>query len=189
MTPTVTNTGELFMKKKVHATNVFIKKCIAQALMKLLKEKELSAISITELTKVAGVSRMAYYRNYTSKEEVISSYCDIILQQYDEEEIETTTKGSYSDMNHMLHYFTFLIEHQDFLDIITTHACGHLFSDAITDYIVNKWQTDKNDRREYYHLIAFSGSLYRLYLGWAENHFQESPEEMAQIFSSLQPKM
>ena len=88
----------------------------------------------------------------------------------------------------MLHFFTFLIEHQDFLDIITTHACGHLFSDAMTEYIVNKWQANKNDRMEYYRLIAFSGSLYRLYLGWAENHFQESPEEMAQIFSALQPK-
>lgn len=72
------------MKKKVQSTNVFIKKCIAQALMKLLQKKELSAISITELTKVAGVSRMAYYRNFNSKEEIISSYCEIILQQYDE---------------------------------------------------------------------------------------------------------
>lgn len=71
----------------------------------------------------------------------------------------------------MLHYFTFLIEHQDFLDIITTHACGHLFSDAMTNYIVNKWQINKNDRGEYYQLIAFSDSIYRLYLGWAENHF------------------
>lgn len=177
------------MKKKVQSTNVFIKKCIAQALMKLLQKKELSAISITELTKVAGVSRMSYYRNFTSKEEIISSYCTIILQQYDEEEIEGSSRGSYSDMNHMLHYFSFLIEHQDFLDIITTHACGHLFSDAITDYIVNKWQIDKKDRMEYYKLIAFSGSLYRLYLGWAENNFQESPVEMAQIFSSLQPKI
>lgn len=128
---TVTNIGGLFMKKKTHATNVFIKECIAQALMTLLKKKELSAISITELTKVAGVSRMAYYRNFTSKEEIISSYCDIILQRYDEEEIESATQGTYSDMNHMIHYFSFLIEHQDFLDIITTHACGHLFSEAM----------------------------------------------------------
>lgn len=86
-------------------------------------------------------------------------------------------------MNHMIHYFSFVMKHQDFFNIIIAHACGHFFSEAIASYIVEKWQTDKNDRMEYYKLVAFAGSLYNLYLGWAKNNF--TPEEMAQIFSSL----
>lgn len=176
------------MKKKTHPTNIFIKECIAQALIQLLQKQELSSIRITELTRIAGVSRMAYYRNFNSKEEIISTYCNIILQQYDEEEIEECSRGTYSDVNHMVHYFSFLLEHQDFLNIITAHSCGHLFSEAMTAYIVKKWQNDKNNRMEYYKLLAFSGSLYNLYLGWAKNNFQESVEEMAEIFTSLLPE-
>lgn len=48
----------------------------------MLKTKTLSSISITELTNKAGVSRMAYYRNFDSKEEIFSSYLDIILTKY-----------------------------------------------------------------------------------------------------------
>lgn len=131
---------------------------------------------------------MTFYRNFDSKEEVISSYCHAILQQYDEEEIEAASRGTYSDIVHMIHYFSFLIEHQDFLEIITTRACGDLFSEAMATYIINKWQADKDNQMEYYKLIAFAGSLYRLYIEWAKNNFEETPEEMALIFSSLQPK-
>lgn len=44
--------------------------CITKALVKLTQEKALSSISVTELCQAAGVSRMAFYRNYRSKEEV-----------------------------------------------------------------------------------------------------------------------
>ena len=45
----------------------YARECMVQALIRLLGEKPLSAISITELTAAAGVSRMTYYRNYQSQ--------------------------------------------------------------------------------------------------------------------------
>ena len=57
------------MKSKKNQANVLAKECMVSALMQLLEDKPLSAISVTELTEKAGVSRMTYYRNYQSKEE------------------------------------------------------------------------------------------------------------------------
>ena len=57
-------------------SNKLAKECIVTALIELMKVRDYASITITDLTKKAGVSRMAYYRNYTSKEDIISKFAD-----------------------------------------------------------------------------------------------------------------
>lgn len=173
------------MKKENSTTNIFIKECIAQALSKLIETKPLSDIKITELARIAGVSRMTYYRNFNSKEDIFSTYFDIILRRYDEAEGYYQPFGIYHDMDHMIHYFRFVLEHKDFLYAVVNNGYGNIFLAAITDYIVQKWLKDKSDQKEYYTLCAFSGSLYSLYVSWAKSDFKESPEEMAEILINI----
>jgi AcrR family transcriptional regulator len=47
---------------------------ITLALLELLKTKKLSKLAISEVVKKAGVSRMAFYRNYESLEQVLEEY-------------------------------------------------------------------------------------------------------------------
>ena len=63
--------------------NLFIKEYILQALLDLMKEKDFKDISITEITKKAGVSRMAYYRNYYYKEDILENYMTELLEKYE----------------------------------------------------------------------------------------------------------
>ena len=51
--------------------NLRVKRSIVNALFLLLKDTGLEDISISEITRVAKVSRMAYYRNFKSKLEII----------------------------------------------------------------------------------------------------------------------
>jgi len=48
-------------------SNALTKESIETALLALMKEKNFSSITITDIAKKAGVSRLAYYRNYSSK--------------------------------------------------------------------------------------------------------------------------
>lgn len=175
------------MKKNAQTTNVFIKECIALALVSLLQTKELDAISITELTRLAGVSRMAYYRNFSSKEDILYSYFEILLQQYDKAEKAEFSQGVYYDINHLNHYFSFILKHKTFLRTIITHSYGYIFFDTMTEYIINKWLTDETDQYQRYQLYAFSGALYSLHIGWTKHDFLETPEEMGYLLSSLLP--
>lgn len=52
--------------------NAITRESIYLALQQLLETKTLAEITITEITSKAGVSRMAYYRNYQNKEEILS---------------------------------------------------------------------------------------------------------------------
>lgn len=44
--------------------NILVKNFITEALIKLLKNKTLDKITITEITNKAGVGRASFYRNF-----------------------------------------------------------------------------------------------------------------------------
>ena len=52
--------------------NKITRDCLKRAMIRLLNDKDFQKISITELVKVAGVSRTAFYRNYDSKEDLLA---------------------------------------------------------------------------------------------------------------------
>jgi len=70
------------VEKVNNLQNKLAKESIFIALMILMKKKSFNEISITEITKKAGVSRMAYYRNYTVKEDIITNYLDELFAEY-----------------------------------------------------------------------------------------------------------
>ena len=53
-------------------TTEFLKECLADALIKLLKEKPIEKITIPEIAKLSGVGRTTYFRNFSSKNEMLT---------------------------------------------------------------------------------------------------------------------
>lgn len=54
----------------------YSKTLIMNAFYSLMKKKPFQEISITEISEIAGVSRLTFYRNFESKEDVIFEYSD-----------------------------------------------------------------------------------------------------------------
>ena len=97
-------------------SNFFSRDCMVQALIQLLKTKSLSNITITELTERAGVSRMTYYRNYHSLDDIFSSYLkDLVEYQEGQVVSKTLVQNDYVSMT----IFSF-----DKGEEISTHAAG-----------------------------------------------------------------
>lgn len=166
-------------------TNTWTRKCLVNALMELLETKSLSAITITELTYRAGVSRMTYYRNYSSKDEIFSSYLSDILDSYSEDVQEWSDKGNYYDYKNMLHCYSYFHTHRTFIRCLLKCGMGDLLLKAVTDYIVNTYYNPKRGKAFYYTLQAFAGSLYNIYIAWISNDTKESAEEMASIICNI----
>lgn len=53
------------------------------ALVQLMERKPYADITITDICKRAGVSRMAYYRNYASKDEILTRRLDETLARFE----------------------------------------------------------------------------------------------------------
>ena len=54
--------------------NAYVIENITKALLKLLQEKPIEEISISELCKQAGIGRASFYRNFDSKEDILRTY-------------------------------------------------------------------------------------------------------------------
>lgn len=168
------------MKSKNRA-NQLAKEYMVIALMQLLDEKPLSSISVSELTRKAGVSRMTYYRNYNRKEDIFISYLEDIMTDYYEDFKELPQKGMYYDYKNLLHCFCYFKEHKDFISSVFQCGMGHILLQGLSDYILEIWHNRKEDKEEYYTLQAFAGSLYHVYISWLVNEVDQTPEEMAGI--------
>ena len=57
--------------KSINAAHELAVDSMCTALILLMETKPYEKITITEITKKAGVSRMAYYRNYESKDDIL----------------------------------------------------------------------------------------------------------------------
>ena len=68
------------MDKRIEE-NLRVKRLIVNAFFTLLEKYDLESISISEITRTAKVSRMAYYRNFNSKIDIIDFYLDDILDE------------------------------------------------------------------------------------------------------------
>lgn len=80
------------MNKRISQANVYVKNEMYKALLKLLEEKSFSAISVSDITTEANVSRMSFYRNYNSIEDILIEHLDAVVEQYKIEDIDERIK-------------------------------------------------------------------------------------------------
>ena len=72
------------MDKRKEA-NLRVKRNIVRALIELMQKKNYSDISVSEITALAGVSRISYYRNYDSKEDILTESLESLMTHFSEE--------------------------------------------------------------------------------------------------------
>lgn len=155
---------------------------IADALIGLSLSKPLSSISVTELCEKAGVSRMAFYRNFASKEDVLLWKMNSLVEEYRRATSTARAKGSpWFGIDHLSVCFLFLKQNNNFIDSL--YRCGYaqLLVDTIAKYMIDTWGngTPKGD----YVLAAFAGSICSTYAKWKERDYRESPQQLADIIS------
>lgn len=176
------------MENAKNAANQIAKECLVTALIQLLKEKNLSEITISELASKAGVSRMTYYRNYTTKEDIFIRHLQEIFEAYRQEFYEQDYQTEFFDMPNMLHCFHYFSVYKEFLNTLFASGMGHLFLTKLSDYILSTWYHGSDSIERYYTLQAFAGSLYNVYLSWSADNSSLSDEELAGIICSIYRK-
>lgn len=59
-------------------SNQVSREYLLKAFVSLMQTEDYSNITVTDITNAAGVSRMAYYRNYAAKDQILTMYLDEI---------------------------------------------------------------------------------------------------------------
>lgn len=153
---------------------------IAYTYLDLLKEKDREAISITEIARAAGVSRMAFYRKFQDKWNVVDFYLGGIMHwevAYDER-----TGGDLNiwDLEFGKRFFQAMKKHRENILTLVDRGYGNLLLRVINMTNENAGGDMPVSSIDRYHLYFLAGAGFNAMLIWLRDGCRESPEEMAQ---------
>ena len=152
---------------------------ISIALLQLMQKKTYYQITITEICKKAGVSRMTFYRCFDSKLDVLKKRITDVTDTFVE------SSGINYRKNSLKKYFVTLFRH--FLDYrepaLLLHRDGLLYT--VKNDIDRVFFSTYQDIYDEYKLCFIAGGIFDVYRLWLENGCTESPEEMAERLSAI----
>ena len=157
-------------------SNRVTKEAIQTALLCLMGEKPLEKITITELVRVSGVSRTAFYRNYASKEEVLCEIGNVFLDKIR----EFFLSAKYQTCHWQWYYDFFRdIKENAYIFRILLHAqmIENLVEDI--DFLLEKWNLMEHSAEKKYALLAWKGAFSSVLIRWFQDGMKESLDFMA----------
>lgn len=172
--------------KKTNEENIRVKNQISVAFLELLNSnnaEEAEMITISQITTKAQVSRMAYYRNFKSKTDIINYYLSETLWK----ELQTKLLANFNfwSLSYGIAFFNLIKNHRNDILLLQKHGYGDLILsafNALNEDLIGDMKYSSIDRFKIYYA---AGASYNAVLHWLESGCRETPEEMAQSFCSF----
>lgn len=161
-------------------TTLFLMECMADALIKLMESKPLEKISVTEITELAGVGRVTWFRNFSSKSEALTFKLVQLWHRYTEEHA-LERKSNYT-ARVAADFFRFSYEIRDLFRLLFNTGMQICIYDAF--YQIMMTQKEENIVESYQRRF-YSYGLFGLLIEWHKRDYAETPAEMARIFHHL----
>jgi len=151
------------------------KELITKALIRLLNEKSLTAISMTDIANEAEVVRMTLYRHFKSKEEII---LHIVETKIDDLMKQMGGKSELTIYNLILFRFRILKVSPFTHMLYECNQLNNLFS-IIRSHVMNKLQLISPINYEPFFLEFLIGGIDKVTEKWIVEDMQIPPDEMA----------
>ena len=161
-------------------TTEFLKECLSDALIQLMREKDFEKISIKEIADTAGVGRATWFRNYTSKNEALTfKFVQVWNRWADEHAIAVRDRF---DLANAKNFFQFNYEIKHILEIVYTSNMQAAIYDAFYQVMMPQYGANA---KECYQARFYSYGLFGLLDEWIKRGFKESVEEMVIFFYQI----
>ncbi|KXL53764.1 hypothetical protein CLNEO_09900 [Anaerotignum neopropionicum] len=163
-------------------TKKITKESIQTALILLLKEKKWDDITINNIVEKAGVSRMAYYRNYKSKDDILTDIFDNFMTKLTEISLPYMQTKQWYDYWKVL--FDFFAEHVESIRLLFDCNYKVFILDYLNNFYISSIKTlSLSDR---YRIYGWVGLFFNMFVEWIENDMPISSEKLAQVcFESI----
>lgn len=159
---------------------------IIQALSDLLTETDYDQITISSICRRSGLDRRTFYRNFTSKSDVLEQYIDQLTEEYLQMDALISHPDKYSSAKV---FFIFWSRHVSL--IRNLEKCGLRdflyirFEKFSREHFQPYMQRDLKDPVKDFLLSYRIGGFWHVMLTWAAREELLSPEEMASIMMQI----
>lgn len=157
------------------------KKVITEALLLLLKQYPYAEITVKQILLETDISRKTFYRNFLSKDDVLNSFIDTILQDY--VNAIQQQKQKYSLIQTLDVIFDFCEKNKEILFILRDNRLLYLLLEKLNVLILNEHNRYISGLQENHlenrllteYIIYFNiGSVWNLIFHWVENDMRDS---------------
>lgn len=162
-------------------SNRITKECIESALILLMNEKKYDQITITDIVKRAGVSRTAYYRNYSSKEDILQSLVTEFVSHV------TASMSQYSLHDDIYKFWLEMFHaarpYADTILILLKANMGETIRSQINKFLLKEIPVNAIETR--YAQQFWNGAAFSILTEWISNGTPQSEEYMAKVVCSI----
>ncbi len=166
------------------------KNAFKQALLQLLKTKELDKITISELSEIADVSRMAFYYHY---EDIFHLYQDLEKTFFSEFTNLYDKSESHDYRDNMLQIMIFLRKNANAVKYFASKSGDNQFRTRFASTLENQFReivmyemdsTQLSDHLNY--MVTYhSAGIYAVYMKWIESDFAWSNEQVLDLIHEI----
>lgn len=158
------------------------KESIELALMDLMRTQAFSSITVKEITHHAHVSRVSFYRNFSSKEEVLEQF----MADRSKQLVSTATSElPDQEVRHFLEEtLAQIVRNAEFFELLRKNGLTYLlyrfFLREGSAYI-KQFQPSAVPYQDTY----YTGGTLLVIMRWIDSGMPESPAELAEIIDTL----
>ncbi|MBO4286459.1 MAG: TetR/AcrR family transcriptional regulator [Bacilli bacterium] len=156
------------------------KQLIQLAFYQLLLRKDFDDISIKEICEKAGVSRMSFYRYYSTKEDVFIVFCDETFDAFFQ---QISHKPSLTLKDMYILFFTNLKKYHREIDMLKKSQRETILLaqfEQYASYMASKKYFSIATNPNPFSIPFYSGGLFNVVMRWSNRNYQDTPEEMTE---------
>ncbi|MDY5023128.1 MAG: TetR/AcrR family transcriptional regulator [Blautia sp.] len=163
--------------------SLFTRQCIGDALLALMEEMPYEQISISDICKKAGISRMTFYHYFYTKADAVNDYIYEIFEAYSSLVSHPASIQLLFEYDHIHQAILFFDQYAAFVLTLCKTGQYRLVSEAVNTYFIERVMPLYTG--SVYDLFFYSGAMLNIFIKWEENGKKESPEELAGIIKRL----
>lgn len=167
------------MDKRMEA-NLRVKQSITDALFFLMQKKDLSGITVTEIIETAKVARASFYRNYKSKEDVISVFISDVFERFRGDRDPATI--DYKSRSHVKRIFVYFKMYAHYFMELYRANLSMLVLEELNNFqsaIAGNMPANSVER---YSIYFYTGALFDTLTEWIKTGTSESVDDMTDVF-------
>ena len=166
------------MDKRKEA-NIRVKSSITNALFSLMHVKSLSKITITEIIKMANVARVSFYRNYSSKEDVLVTLVRDVLDNF--KNTADYDLSLYYQRKHIVRAFEYFQKYKQYILDLYHSGFGTMFLEELNLFHESIAGSIPAGSPKRYELYVYIGALYNTGIAWLLEEHPAPIEDVADI--------
>lgn len=167
------------MRRK-NVTSEMMMDYIEQAFLLLMREKPYGQITVSEITARAGVNRSTYYRHFDTRESILRSYLDSIMETY-QRRFKELQSGDFP--LYLRTMFEAFYEKKEDLLLIHRSGLSYLLYEVLMDQFHFAEVPPAEQFRVSYHI----GGIHANMLLWFDHGMRETPGEMTETALQYSP--